>query len=219
VGEARALPEPSLGYRWVKANVYGAFVNAIAGFVSLALGKGLAVSDPGTGTLTTTLFIIVGGMITAFSLAVLARLTGAVLARKLPLFPLRRWIELHVYLGFVLGLAVSFAATIPEEADPEPLTLDVVVLAAGAAAMIGAILGAIVGSLQALVLHKAAHGVKTWIRYSALAGTMLGPAILAVGLGPQTWFASEVAAEVGGFIMSVAIGVILLPAVRRLQPR
>jgi hypothetical protein len=37
VGEARELPEPSLGYRWVKAHVYGALVNAIAGLVSLAL--------------------------------------------------------------------------------------------------------------------------------------------------------------------------------------
>jgi hypothetical protein len=219
VGEARELPEPSLGYRWVKAHVYGALVNTIASFASFTLGKWLAVSDPGTGAVTTTLFIIVGGMIAAFSLAVLARLTGAVLARKLPLFPLRRWIELHVYLGFVLGLAVSFSATIPEEADPEPLTLDVAVVAAVAAAVIGVILGTLVGSLQALVLRKGAHGVKTWIKYSALGGTMLGPAILAVGLGPQTSFASEVAAETAGFIMSVAIGVILLPAVRRLQPR
>jgi hypothetical protein len=219
VGDAAAFPEPSLGYRWIKANVYGALVNTIASFVSFALGKGLAVGDEATGTLTIALFIAVGGMITAFSLAVLARLTGAVLARKLPHFPLRRWIELHVYLGFALGLAVSFSATIPEEPDPEALTIDMAVFATVAGAVIGVILGTLVGSLQALVLRKAAHGVKTWIGYSALGGATLGPAILAVALGPQTWFEGEVAAEVAGFIMSVAIGVILLPAVRRLQPR
>jgi hypothetical protein len=219
VGEARALPEPSLGYRWVKANVYGALVNVVASFITFALGKALAVTDPGTGTLTTTLYIVVGGVIAALSLAVLARLTGGVLGRKLPLFPMRRWIELHVYLGFVLGLIVSLSTTIPEETDPEPLTVEVAVFMTIAGAVIGAILGAALGSLQALVLRKAAHGVKTWIIRSAVGGATLGLAILPVAFGPPTWFASEVAAEVAGFIMSVAIGIILLPAVRRLQPR
>ena len=219
MGEVREIPEPTIGYRWIKANVYGALVNVIASFATFALGRALAVSDPGTGTLTTILFTIVGGMVAALSLAVLARLTGGALGRKLPLFPMRRWIELHAYMGFVLGLAVSFSATIPEEADPEPLTLDVAVVTAVAGAVLGVILGAMVGSLQALVLRKAAHAVRTWIGYSALGGATLGPAILAVALGPQTWFASEVAAEVAGFVMSVTVAIILLPAVRQLQPR
>ena len=178
MSEAGALPEPSLGYRWIKANVYRAL-----GF------------------------------------AVFAWLSGGVLSRKLPVFPMQTWILLHVAAGFALGVLISPAATIPEELDPEPLEIELIALVTVAAMVVGAVLGALFGSLQALVLRTAARGLGTWIGFSALAGTALAIVVLATYLGPDAGLMKEVVGQAAAFMMQVVAAMILLPAVRRLQPR
>jgi hypothetical protein len=219
VGDARALPEPSLGYRWVKANVYSALFNVVTGFTVVALANVLAVRNSGTGAVTISMFVVFSGLITALGLGVFARLTGGVLNRKLPSFPMRNWIALHVVVGCVFGMALAPAATVPEEVDPEPLEIETIALITIASVVVGALLGALFGSLQALVLRKVAGGLFDWIGFSALAGTTLGLFALAAALGPQSGLGLDIAGEAASFIVMVAIGIILLPAVRRLRPR
>jgi hypothetical protein len=218
MGEGDA-PEPSLAYRWVKANVYSALFNVVTGFIVLGLGRALSVRDPATSAVTISIFVVLSGLITAVTLAVFARLTGGVLRRKLPLFPMQTWLVLHVVVGCIFGMAVAPAATVPDEVDPEPLDTGTVLVFAIASVPIGMLLGAVFGSLQALVLRKAARGLAAWIAFSALAGTMLGVVMLVVALGPQTGFANDIVSEAATFVAAIMAGLILLPAVRRLRPR
>lgn len=221
MGYAREVPEPSLGYRWIKASVYGALVSLVAGLLIFAMGKVLTASNPDTGIVVKSLFVAVGCAITVCALAVFARLTGGALRIRLPRFPMRGWIVLHAILGFVFGVGTSIGATMPEHATSDlpsetafvPLMLVVV------AALIGAVFGALFGALQALVLRRAARSVWGWIGYSALGGAWFGPAILISVYGSRAGLATDVAWELTRFIVALAAAVTLLPAVRRLQPR
>jgi MFS family permease len=219
VGETRALPEPSLRYRWIKANVYGALLFAVVGLIMIAVSRMLAVNDPDTTIATTIVFLVAGSMLSAYALGLWGRLTGAVLSRKLPVLPMRTWIALHAFMGLAVGLFVSTVLTIPE-VDPEPVEF-----AAGAVLVIvttvfGMIVGALAGVLQGLVLRKAARSVRAWIGYSMLAaGLVSGLGVLAVILGPETATASDLFDIMLTFIAGLVIATLLLPAVRRLQPR
>jgi len=219
VSEADALPEPSLRYRWIKANVYSALFGVVTGFAAVALSGAFAVSDPETPAVAIAIYAGLMGLLGALGFAVFARLTGGVLSRKLPLFPMPAWMLLHVAIGFGLGVLLSPAATIPEEVDPEPLELEMIALVTIATMVVGSLLGALFGSLQALVLRKAARGLGTWIGFSALAGTALAIVGLGTYLGSDTGLMKDAVGQAAAFMMQMVAALILLPAVRRLQPR
>jgi hypothetical protein len=219
VGEAAEFPEPSIRYRWIKANVYSALFNVVTSSATLALGAALAVRDPDTGAVTVSIFVALAGMITALGLAVYARLTGGVLARKIPSFPMHGWIALHAVIGCLFGMAVAPAATVPDEYDPESLDFVTAAFATLISSVIGAVVGASFGGLQAIILRKVARGLMDWIGFSALAGTTLGLVILITSQGPQSGLGFDVMGEIAAFIITIVIGLIMLPAVRRLQPR
>jgi hypothetical protein len=219
VGEAAELPEPSIRYRWIKANVYSALFNVVTSSATLALGAALGVRNPETGAVTVSIFVALAGVITALGLAVYARLTGGVLARKLPSFPMNGWIALHAVIGCLFGMAVAPADTVPDQFDAEPLDFVTAAFATLISAVIGAVIGALAGALQAIVLRKVARGLVDWIGFSALAGTTLGLVILMTSYGPQSGLGFDVMGEIATFIITIVIGLIMLPAVRRLQPR
>jgi MFS family permease len=204
---------------WIISNVLSAAANAVAGLIVLVLSRMLSVGDPDSGTLTTTIFLSLTGLFTALGLALFGFLTGRVLRRKLPAFPMRSWVAFHGVLGLVLGPIASFPLTMPEESDSEPLTADMTALLAIAAIIVGVILGAAMGSAQALILRKAARGLGAWIGYSALAGMCLLAGVPVVAYGPQTGRASELTVEAAIFFVSVMVGFVLLPAMLRLRPR
>ena len=209
---------PSIAYRWIKANVYSALVTAVLGFAIYALGRVLVVSDPETGTLATSLFVTVASILTALSFAIFARLTAGVLERKLANFPVRTWSLLHILIGLAVGVMVSLAEIASgepvEQPDSDPILGTFVVVM-----VLGVIAGAAFGSLQALVLRRVAHNVRVWIGYSTLGGLAFGAALLAALYGPQSGSASELVSEIIGAVVTVIIAIILLPAVRRLEPR
>jgi hypothetical protein len=219
VGDASEIPEPSLRYRWIKANVYSALFNVLIGFGTIALGKAMAVRNPDTSGVTISIFVVLSGVLTATGTGVFGRLSGGVLSSKLSSFPMRNWIALHVVIGCLFGMAVAPGATVPDEFDPEPLDFVTLAFATLISAVIGAVLGALFGALQAVVLHRAARGLTDWIGFSALAGTTLGLVILATSQGPQSGVGFDIMGEVGTFIMTIVIGLIMWPAVQRLRPR
>jgi hypothetical protein len=209
---------PSIGYRWVKANVYSALITAVLTFALYGLRQVLAVGDPQTATPAKVIFVITGSIVTALALAIFARLTGAVLARKLGSFPSRAWTLLHVFIGLTLGAMISAGDMGSVEVEAE-LDADAMVGTAALLMIIGVLGGAAFGSLQAFVLRKAARNVRVWIGYSTLGGIALGIAALTALYGPQSGFVSEVTSQIVSAVATVMFAVILLPAVRRLEPR
>ena len=216
--EAGDYTAPSIGYRWIKANIYSALFTAVLGFLVYALARGLAVSDPETGVIARSVFIAAGSIITALGFAVYARLTAGVLSRKLPGFPVLTWCLLHILIGLALGALLSLSEisvgeTVEQAGDESILGIALTTV------MIGILAGGIFGSLQALVLRKAARNAKIWVGYSALGGVAFGVALLIAFYGPQSGVRNELVSEVVGAVVTVVIAIILLPAVRRLEPR
>ena len=215
---------------WVKACVLSALANTAAGFIDFVLKHALSVDDHDIGTFTATTYVALASVIAALSFVVFALLTGRVLERKLPRFPMRGWIVLHGLIGFVLGVLMSFpydllTETLVKAEEPEsPSSAFVSVFAVG----IGAVVGAVIGSAQALILRKIAHGLGLWIGCSTLAGicALLLTAAMAYAPGaitgtdvPAATITGELIDEATGFVASVLAGLILLPAVLRLRPR
>jgi hypothetical protein len=207
--------DPGIGYRWIKANVYGALAIAVLGLVASAF-RTMAVNDGDIGVAATSLFLAAATFTTALGLAVWARLTGGTLARRLPGFPVRAWILLHALIGLADGVfdATSEIGVVTIEPDP-----DAILGTALTVMVFWTLLWAAVGSLQALVLRKVARGVRRWIGYSALAGLVMSPIVLAALYWPQAGWRGEFWGELGAAIVTVIIAIILLPALWRLEPR
>jgi MFS family permease len=219
VGDRDDASDPSLTYRWVKANVYSALLNAILGFGTGALAKALAVTSPDTGTLALTAFVILMTLASALGFAVFALLTGGVLARKIPSFPMRNWIVAHVVGGSAVGLLFSALATIPEEALAEPPEIGIIVFVTMLYMFAGGCLGGLFGLLQAFVLRKVADGLPTWIGFSFAAGMTFGILVLGYFLEPTPGLVRDLVAQAATFVVGVVTGLVMLPAVAWLQPR
>ena len=84
-----------------------------------------------------------------------------------------------------------------------------------------ALVGAAIGSLEALVLRRAAEGMRNWIAISALAAAVMVLTAIPVLLfyPADGTFVREVATEGVVFVSAVAGGFVMLLALRRLRPR
>ena len=118
-------PAPSLGSKWIKANVLAAIVFTLTGLVGVASDTMLIV---GRSPTVTTLWIAgaIGFSVVVVSFTAYAALTGAVLSAKLPAFSRRAWIALHGAIGAVIGAGVVAAYL-----DRAPLSTESVVAPAG----------------------------------------------------------------------------------------
>src|SRR5262245_2440896 len=170
----------------------------------------LSVAETESGALT-TIFLLLAGAITAVAHAIYGFLTGEVLARKLPAFPLRSWIAVNALLGLIYGPLLGLGLITPTPSDPNPWTSASLAVEY---VVIGAIVNAIEGSVQALILRKVAYGVGTWIAYSALAGACW---LLIIPDIPGIF--RELTSTATAFLQILCMGLVLLPALLRLRPR
>jgi hypothetical protein len=217
--------------QWIQANVFSALATAAMEFAVFVLRRAFPASDPDIDQFTAIInFALSPLVLSPLSLVVFALLTGRVLERKLPAFPMRGWVLLHGLIGLAIGGTASF----PFDSLLEALvktgsvasTLVSVFPAVGLG--IGITYGAAIGSAEALILRKVAHGLGLWISCSALAGicaSLLTLAMLYVrdaitrsGMPPEA-FINELLGEATEFVASVLAGFILLPAAQRLRPR
>jgi len=90
-----------------------------------------------------------------------------------------------------------------------------------AVVLVGGFLGLLAGAAQVLALKSAAVGVRTWRLMSAASGSLTGLTILAgIALLPNaTPVANEVGTQVIGAIAEGISAIVMLPALRRLEPR
>ena len=84
-----------------------------------------------------------------------------------------------------------------------------------------ALVGAVLGSLQALVLRRAAEGMRRWIVISALATAVMGLVMIPTLLFSPSdgTFAREAADQGVLFVVTVVVAFVMLPAVHGLRPR
>src|SRR5262245_24220246 len=125
------------------------------------------------------------------ALAIFGLLTGRVLDRKLPVFPMRSWIAAHAILGFVYG-SILFVVSAPSDAPPT--AYDSAWYVAGGAAL-GLMVGLLIGGIQAFVLRRAARGSVLWVGYSALAGLSSVITFPVEFYGPQAGTAHDLIAN------------------------
>lgn len=203
---------------WIRANVAAAAVTFVLGIATFALRQILGLPDPNAGTAARTLQAAAEIVAAATGFAVYGARTGAVLHRKLPDFPPLTWNALHILMGCAVGAVVAFFGLGAEPAPRESLAPSSILGIGVSAMMIGAFMGAAAGAMQALVLRKAAREVGDWVRWSALAGTTLGAYALVLTIGSDQPLTDEVLTQFVGSAIAVAAGVVMLPALHRLQP-
>jgi hypothetical protein len=221
VTDATADTRRDIGREWIKANVLGGI-----GYAAATSAGNLFIwwLDIETGYSTYTALAVVGpisAVAQSFGLVLLGYLTGAVLRRKLPMFPMRSWLVLHGLFGALLGFVVATAFS-EEGSELNAQGFDnLIVLAVGVviAGIFGALISGTLGALQALVLRNAAQGLRPWIAYSALAGITLIIMAPTLIYGPASGLAREVLEAVAVIIATAASAFIMLPALHRLVPR
>jgi len=208
-----------LGADWIRANVDAAAATFVLGLATFGLRQMLGLPDPNADAFAKTLLALAEVLAAATGFAIYAVRTGAVLRRKLPHFPPLTWNALHILIGCGVGATIAFIElsaepTTTRESVPLSTILSIVV----GGMMTGAAIGAVAGGMQALVLRKAARGVGDWLRWSALAGTTFGAYALVLAIGSDQPLTDEVLTQLLGAAIAVAAGVVMLPALHRLQP-
>src|SRR5262249_41169522 len=146
--------------------VLSAAVQTAGSTLVIIFSRMLSVAETDSRALA-AIFLVLAGVITAVAHGIYGFLTGQVLERKLPAFPLRSWIAVNALLGLVYGPLIGLGLMASTDSDPNPWTSASLAMQY---VVIGAIVNAIEGSVQALILRKVAYGTGTWIAYSALAG-------------------------------------------------
>ena len=218
--------------RWIVACLIAAIASAAEGFLDYAAREWLEAGGADTPFGVTVIYAVVSAVLIAGSLAVFAWFTGAVLRQIAPALPWRQWLALHLAIGVVFGFGLALTYTAPT-GEPEKwsgigfldrmwlvfLFLDWTSLFLFVVAI--ALVGAVLGSLQALVLRRAAEGMRSWIVLSALATAVMGlvmiPTLLFSPLDGT--FAREAAEQGVGFVGFMMAAFVMLPALHRLRPR
>jgi hypothetical protein len=202
---------------WIYAIVLSAAAETAGFFATVVLSRALAVSDAEAGALTTTVFVSVGIAVNAAAVVLLGVLTGRVLDCKLPAFPTRSWIAAHALVGVLFGLFASLPFTSPRQ--HQSWTGESMTTYALGSFIAATIFGLLLGLLQAWALRRTARGLVLWIGCSALAGVCYQLRVPIDVYGPQAGILSELARNGAGFVVAVAQGLVLLPAMLRLRPR
>ena len=208
---------------WIAAYLITATAAVAAGFLNYAVRDWLEAGGAETPFGVTMIYAAVSAVLIAGSCAVYAWFTGAVLRQIAPAFPGRQWLALHLAIGVVTGFGLALTYTAPtgepddwSETGLLEWTLLVLLFLAAFA-----LVGAAIGSLEALVLRRAAEGMRNWIAISALAAAVMVLTAIPVLLfyPADGTFVREVATEGVVFVSAVAGGFVMLLALRRLRPR
>ena len=226
---AMPLPQgaPSTGRNWVKANIMAALISVAAGLAVLVVGHALGEGKADAGMVAQVVIALTHALASVATLAAYAVLPGRVLRQKLPRFPMRAWIVLHVVAGLLIGIYTGYGALEPttdsNELTEQLATLPIMIGILFGGPLVGAIFGLVVGSFQALIMRRAARGLGLWIGFSVIAGMLSVTVMMAVGFTALPPTVSNVMGQVlmliTAFLTEIIMAVVMLPAVARLTPR
>ena len=208
---------PDLSSDWIRANVQAAAVIAAGGLAADLVH--MAIKPVATEGLFASIGVVsVIAVIYTIGTTGYAWLTGRVLARRLPAFPMRGWLGVHVALGLIAGTAFGTTDVGPDTAgDDDALTGSAALVACVA---ISAALAAAFAAVQSLVLRRAVRNVGRWISLSALGGVALGLSLLPGFLKNSISDAGDLVIQHAvEFLIFIIMAIVLLPAVQKFQPR
>lgn len=196
------------------------------GLLTVVSDKLFGLNDASTSMVLKLLAASVDAIAGIVGMAIYARLTAAVLTRKLPGFPRRGWTALHVTIGAVFGLGNGALALFGDaqttgEEFSKPVETALLLGATAAAGILGALVGLVWGGLQALIIRTAARHVGAWVGWSAVAGAFIVSSLpVAFFKGPSfSDIANSLAIEAFAFVATIIGAIIMVPAVNRLVPR
>jgi hypothetical protein len=215
-GPERPLRE--LSAHWARANVDAAGAAFVLGLAAFGVRQMLGMPDPDAGFLAKAVLFATEILVAATASAIYAARTGAVLIQKLPRFPVLTWGALHVLMGIAVGVVIAVAGMRAGPTSYEAPAPALVANIAIGGAVAGAFIGTVVGFLQSLVLRKAARDIRLWIGWSAVAGTTFGAYALVLYIGTDQTLANEVLTQIVSFAIAVVGGIVMLPALHRLEP-
>lgn len=210
---ADARTMPSIAAHWIRNNVVAAIIFSVA---SLAIdGVSYAVGDVDTDSATSEIVYIAMIVFPALAGIAYGMLTGAVLQRIIPRLPARMWIALQIVLAVVLGKAPLAAS--PGAASGNRLSEGTLLLAG---TFMGAVIGTLIGAAEALVLRKAASGIRAWIGWSTVAQAL----VMTLFFGSvklwetePSFFTNELIRQALSFLGSMVSTVVMLLALQRLR--
>jgi hypothetical protein len=204
---------PSITVHWIKNNLLGAIILCVA---ALAIdGVSYAVGAVDADSVSSEIVYIAMIVFPALAGIAYGILTGAVLQRIIPRLPARLWIALQAVLAVVVGKA-SLAAS-AGAAGGDRLSEGALLFAG---AFVGAVIGALSGGAEALVLRKAASGIRAWIGWSMVAQALVMTLFFG---GVKLWetepslFMGELIRQALTFLGAMIMTVVMLPALRRLR--
>jgi hypothetical protein len=180
------------------------------------LGRVLSIQDPEPGALAALVFLLAGGALSAMAMGVYALLTGDVLRCKLLYFPETRWIIMNALFGLAFGLFTYSQWLVP---PGQPSDAELTAASALALVVVALFFMSLQGGVQALVLRRVARGTRLWFGCSAVTGLAWLLVLPIYVYVPQADMAREFAMTVVAFLVDMASGLIVLPALLRLRPR
>lgn len=207
---------------WIVANLIASAVSAAFALSEYFVRSALDIGGAAATLAATAVYILVTTVFTALPFALYARLTGVVLASVVSAFPQRPWSMLHLAMGTVLGICLAFAMLVPDSSEPLDLeSAAEAVFVFSVFAVSGGLLGVAVGGMQALVLCRAARGVKLWVATSGIAMAILAVAVLAIALlAPDGSVLIREMMLSGTILVASMIGAgVMIPAVLKLHSK
>jgi hypothetical protein len=219
-----AIMGDAIARRWIVANVIVLVACAVCGFAGSGADALLALESGDVTAATTTAYWIAQIGLMVVLCAAYAMLTAPVLRSIIPALRSDLWLATHVAIGIVLGVgvALAFDGTDNREAfDLSGTSVADVAIIVLLAAVLGAIVGAVLGGIQSLVWRRVARGSLVWIGMTALSGIVVVLIIAAAtpffpGMSRLGFAVTLEGVGAAGGIVSTLI---MLPALRRLQPR
>ena len=223
------MSEPAVSFRevarrWLVANAVSIFALSVNGWISFAMYALWDVGHAEPGSAQRIAYATVAAALSVIWSAIFARLTGPVLRLVVPALSQHKWLIANLAIGLASALGDIVWVYQRSSADLRSWTD----LGAGklvsflvAVVLVGGFLGLLAGAAQVLALKSAAVGVRTWRLMSAASGSLTGLTILAgIALLPNaTPVANEVGTQVIGAIAEGISAIVMLPALRRLEPR
>ena len=220
----RAIMDDAIAYRWIAANAMVLVICAVCGFAGTGADALFAIDSSDLTTPARMAYWTIQVALVVIPCAAYAVLTAPVLQSIIPALRSDTWLVAHVMMGVVLGGSAALLVGMTDKGDSSTWvgeSTDTIVFMTIFFAVLGLILGAVVGIVQSLVWRRVARGSRFWIAMSALSASVVFLIVFAAS--PLFAEGTKLVTEgiLQGFLLigGVVSTLILLPAVRRLQPR